>query len=151
VTHGMLAHSTRHVTFYHKDTGLLNGLSVMVSDDSAVALNTPKDHVAIDNPLEGPLDHLSQRVDLTGEKPVVVDYQPPQPSPDHEWNAEAKRWRLKPGAADRQARRLAALAEIARLEATQPRAVREALCGDTAALQRLRTIDEAITKLRTEL
>lgn len=39
----------------------------------------------------GEYDALSQRIDvITGQ---VVDYQPPQPSSDHAWDAEGKRWR----------------------------------------------------------
>lgn len=83
----------RHVTFFHKETGLLNGKHLLVSDDSAVALNMPEDHEAIDHPATGMLDHLSQRVEVqTGQ---LVDYQPPPPSEDHEWNERIKRWQLR--------------------------------------------------------
>lgn len=38
----------------------------------------------------GIYDRLSQRVDLaTG---LVIDYQPPQPSINHAWDSETKRW-----------------------------------------------------------
>lgn len=49
------------LSFYHKDTGLLNGQHLLVSDENVVALNTPADHL----PVEGHLDCLSQKVDLT--------------------------------------------------------------------------------------
>lgn len=75
----------RNVTFYHKDTGLLHPVTVVTNDDRAVALNTPADHVAIDHPEGGRLDHLSQRVDVTTGN--VADYQAP-PSPDQEWRAQ---------------------------------------------------------------
>lgn len=42
------------------------------------------------NIIEGRYDHLSQRVDVNTGK--VVDYQPPQPSPNHKWDAITKRW-----------------------------------------------------------
>lgn len=131
----------RHVTFFHKETGLLHHVSVLVSDDAAVALNTPHDHIAIDHPPEGILDRLSQRVDVTtGE---VVAYQPPRPSNNHEWDERSKRW--KPSEASRA--RVAALAQIRMLEANQSRAIREFLLGRGSA-DRLREIDDQIGELR---
>jgi hypothetical protein len=74
----------RNVTFYHKDSGVLHPVTIVTNSDTAVALNTPADHMAIDHPEDGRLDHLSQRIEVaTGN---VVDYQPP-PSPDREWRA----------------------------------------------------------------
>lgn len=57
----------RHVTFYHAGTGILNGVSVLVSDDKAVELNEKlyPGHKAIDHPVDGRLDHLRQRVDVS--------------------------------------------------------------------------------------
>jgi hypothetical protein len=75
----------RNVTFYHKETGILHPVTVVTNSDMAVALNTPADHVAIDHPEGGRLDHLSQRVEVTTGN--LVDYQPP-PSPDQEWRAQ---------------------------------------------------------------
>src|ERR1700675_463680 len=98
------------VSFFHKDTGLFNGEQLFASDETAIAANTPPDHIAI----EGHHDHLSKRVDLAAHlrwealhdkvaqlqpqdrsqrheeldslwAQAVVDYQPPAPSPDHEW------------------------------------------------------------------
>lgn len=83
----------RHVTFFHKETGILNGKHLLVSDDCAVALNIPADHEAIDHPPEHMLDHLSQRVEV--ETGAVIDYEPPRPSEEHEWNAQVKRWQLR--------------------------------------------------------
>lgn len=146
----------KHFHFFDTQTGLFHGDALAVnssdkrtggpSDGLEMAqANCPEGH----KPIEGHFDPLSQRVDVsTG---AVVDYKPPQPSTDHEWNADAKRWQLKAEVVQRNAQRAAALAQIVALEAGQLRAVREALCGDVAAVQRLRTIDAAITKLRTEL
>lgn len=75
----------RNVTFYHKETGLLHPVSVVTNDDRAVALNTPADHIAIDHPDGGRLDHRCQKVDL--ETLTIVSYQPP-PSADQEWRAQ---------------------------------------------------------------
>jgi hypothetical protein len=54
----------KHVTYFDPATGLLTGVSHMLSDDSAVALNTPKGFIAIEHPQGGMLDHMCQRVDL---------------------------------------------------------------------------------------
>jgi hypothetical protein len=133
---------TRHVTFYHKQTGLLHSNLLMASDPDTIALNTPTDHIAID----GHHDHLSQRVDLaTGE---LVDYQPPAPSADHEWDAESKRWQLNGPIRAKAQARAAAVTRIAELEASQHRLVRELLAlGDLVALQKLRAVYDEIATL----
>lgn len=105
-------------SFYHRISGQLADFRY---SGSSLERNTPPDHVAI----EGALDHLSQRVDVTTGS--VVDYQPPQPSPDHEWNATAKRWRKKAEAVRRQSLRDNARATIDAIESKQGRAMREAL------------------------
>jgi hypothetical protein len=137
-----------HFGFHHKDTGLLHQRTLMVDDLSPLAsatLSAPADHV----PIEGVFDYQSQRVDLaTG---AVVDYQPPQPSPDHEWNASTKRWQPSAAAQARVDGRRAALARIAALEAGQPRTVREAALGHAGALDRLAAVDAVISALRAAL
>lgn len=91
---------TRNVTFYHRETGELHALTIVASDEAAIALNTPSpDHVAIDHPEGRNYDHLSQRIDIASG--TAVDYQPPQPSVDHEWDAAKRRWRLSGAAAER--------------------------------------------------
>ena len=134
-------------SFYHKDTGLLNGQHFCTSDEQNIALNTPPDHIAID----GHHDHLSKRVDITtGE---VIDYQPPQPSKHHEWNDDTKRWVIN---ADRQAKIDAhhvALQKIDTLEATQNRFLREVHLGVNVekATARLKAIEEEIVELRKSI
>lgn len=133
-------------SFHHKDTGLFNGSTYSCDNDKTpIAANTPPDHIAV----AGVYDHLSQRVDLATGK--VVDYQPPQPSPDHEWNAETRRWQLTAAAAAKGIAAETARAKIKQLEASQHRAVREALLGDQAALKRLASIDFEIKTLRSQL
>jgi hypothetical protein len=85
----------RQVSSYHKETRLLNGSHLLASDDAAIALNTPPDHIAID----GHHDSLSKRVDVANPETIdvyvtsdqsdiptkvtrykVVDYEPPAPS-----------------------------------------------------------------------
>lgn len=152
----------RHVTFYHKDTGLLNALTVLVSDDKLLDLNTPVDHVPIDHPEGGLIDHLSQRVDLervkaereshAESKPfrpsldVLVDHRPPQPSPDHEWNATARRWTLSAAAQEHLKAARAKATRLAQLiEQQHPLTRRLAINpGDDSARQALAAIDAEI-------
>lgn len=135
----------RHVTFFHKDTGMLHSLSVMVSDETAVKMNTPPDHVAIDHPRGERLDRLCQRVDVTTGS--VVSYQPPRPTEEHEWNG--RRWQISAAAKAREHLREVARAEIIALEISQARAVREAILG--GGVDKLREIDSRITELRKVL
>jgi hypothetical protein len=135
----------RVVSFYHKETGLLADSRILASDDATVVLNTPANHGVI----EGHHDHLSTRVDVaTGE---ILDYQPPSPSTDHEWNAESKRWQLSAAATDRAQRRTAAAARIAALEVSQHRLVREVLLGRVSGLAKLQLLDDEISSLRSQV
>jgi hypothetical protein len=73
------------------------------------------------------------------------------PPADHEWNATIKRWQLTAATVAAQEARRAALAGIAALEGSQPRAVREALLGAPGALDRLKVLDAQIAALRPQL
>lgn len=127
----------KHYRYYDEATGLFHSATVKATDPKDALAGIPAGHRII----EGEFDHLSQRVEIsTGQ---IVDYQPPQPSQDHEWNPETKRWQLCAAAERRQS----ALVQIAALEATQPRAIREALLG-RGGLDRLREIDDQIAALR---
>lgn len=132
-------------SFYRLDTGEIIGRRFSGSDLEA---NTPQGCGAI----AGSFDRLSQRVDLdTGQ---VVDYQPPQPDADHEWNAERRRWVKRPAVLLRERRREAALAEIARVEIAQARAVREILLAvlpDGPEKTRLQQIEDQIAARRSDL
>jgi hypothetical protein len=137
---------------YALDTGVLTGNSHSISE-LAVAqvftkLNTPEGHGSI----EGVKDHLSQRVDVSKTPHALIDYQPPQPSEDHRWNPETKRWGLRSDVHAKIAKRESALAEIARLETElQPRLLREAAIGRADAIKKLKDIDDRITELRGHL
>jgi hypothetical protein len=121
------------VSFYDVASGLFHGNQLIASDDELIAANTPAGHIAID----GHHDRLSKRVDLaTGQ---VVDYTPPAPS--------AQLLALQ-AAGDR---RKAALARIAQLEASQGRAVREAIIDPIGGLSRLKAINDEIAALRGDL
>jgi hypothetical protein len=151
------------VSFFHKDTGALHSNQLICSDDSVVAMNTPADHIAID----GHFDHLSKRVDVANPEFVdvyvnrtktdtpakalrykVVDYVPPSPSDDHEWNSETKRWVIKAEVIAKAQAKAAALAQIAALEAKGVRAGREMQLGVAGAAERLADIDKQIAALR---
>ncbi len=141
----------RIVSFYDTATGLLTGRTygTDIGDDAAhlasVKLHTPEGSAFVD----GAHDSLSKRVDLaTGD---VVEWQPPQPSPDYEWNADTKRWQLTAAMAARVAAHAAALASIEQLERSQARAIREHLLGDPAALARIKSIDDQIATARRAL
>jgi hypothetical protein len=166
--------SAKTFSFYDTVTGMLIDRRFRGIEEH-VAANTPAGHAAI----EGTHDHLSQRIDVDrfnadqeaalaehdadvarGRKPAapfafspqphhVVDYQPPQPSIEHEWNADTKRWQLTAAVQQRESDRRSALARIAELEGKQARAVREAvLSGDQS---RLRAIEGEIAGLRPTL
>lgn len=141
----------RNVTFYHRDTGDLHHMSVVASDDTAVELNTPAEHVAIDHPQDGKQLHpFTHKVNvLTGE---AYEYRPPQPTDEHEWDDASRRWQLNAVArATRHAHNMA-LHRIRHLEThVQPRAIRELVLGYDGAAARLRAIDDEILKLRPEL
>jgi hypothetical protein len=131
-------------SFYHKETGVIAGMSFSSTADDA-ALNTPPEHIAI----EGRHDHLSKRVDIATSE--VVDYLPPQPSSDHEWDAETKRWQLNAAVTTKAQARAAALAAIATLETMTARCMREALLGQPEGLDRVAAIDGQIANLRALL
>jgi hypothetical protein len=136
--------SLRLVSFAHKHTGLLNAIHLTASDYKPVALNTPPDHFEVD----GHHDHLSTRVDFaTGN---VIDYQPPAPSVDHEWNANTKRWVVKAAVVAARDAQKVARAQIAKLEAQGVRATREMLLGMAGAHDRLAAIEASIAELRQE-
>ena len=100
--------------------------------------------------VEGEFDHMSKRVadPKTGE---VVDWQPPQPDADHEWNDQRRRWMKKPEVEARETRRGEALQAAREIERDrQARRMRELmieLTDDPA----LREIEAQIEALRPDL
>jgi hypothetical protein len=135
----------RQFHFYDEMTGLLHGNSIAVNvpdgHDAIAQRHCPPGHQLI----EGNWHPLTHRVDIvTGQ---VIDYQPPQPSADHEWNAETKRWQLSAAAQAKIAARSAAAARIAALEASQTTWLRKHALGDPAAIGHLREIDDEIAVL----
>lgn len=139
----------RSVSFYHKDTGLLNGSHLMVSNDHMVALNTPPDHL----PIDGHHDCLSKCVDLATGK--IIEHQPPAPSLEHEWNAEKRRWVVKEEVQGRIDRRVVAVMKIDQLEKKELRVLREIVIRlmdlNDVESSRLLDIEKQIEELRKDL
>lgn len=136
------------VSFYHKDTGLLNSVQFMCSDDADLVLNTPKNHAVID----GHHDSLCKKVDI--ESKTVVDYQPLQPSENHEWNNFTKRWVHTKEYQVRLEKRNAAAFQISMLECRQPRILRKIALqaeGWMTYKSELIEIENQITELEKDL
>lgn len=120
----------RTVHFYDLESGIFTGVEFsFFGREEVLTANTPPGCGVY----EGETDYLSQRVDV--ESKHLVDYQPPAPGDDHEWihddeqGNRVRRWALKPEAAERIARRAAAIDRIAQLERKQERALREHALG----------------------
>ncbi len=138
-----------HFSVYDKASGLFVGRQFSVQVGGQHTLNVREGEAAI----EGQHDHLSRRVDLAQDPPVVIDHQPPQPSADHEWHAETRRWRLSSEAQARADARITARARIAHLETAQLRPLRELALdfGNKEARLRLQEIEAEIAALRASL
>lgn len=133
--------------FYHRETGLLHPKVVVLNVPEyeiaqTLMANAPADHL----PIEGALDCECMKVDVGNRQ--IVDHQPLQPSIEHEWNAERKRWLLSAESAAKQRKRIAAQTRIRQIEQSQARRVREILAEND---QRLKTMDQEIAALRADL
>jgi len=141
----------RFYSLYDKTTGRFTGrtFGIDVGQDRErnehISRHTPDGYAVI----EGKFDSLSQRVDLSTKQ--VIDYQPEQPSAEHAWSVETRRWTLSPEAQQRKQARAAALVQIRDLEASQLRPLRELALDPTnaEARTRLRAIEAQIPKLRS--
>jgi hypothetical protein len=143
-----------YVHFYDAKTGLFSGLSIHTNLTAAKAVktfiseNTPAGHGAF----VGYVDALSQKMDVATGK--LVDYQPRQPSPRHEWNSVTKRWQKQVAL-----KRSDALARIADLEKGQHRTVRETLIRACHAVDAIKEalapesqqVRESVDKMYTSL
>lgn len=135
----------RHVSFYHKETGAIHPNCFFSTNERAIALNTPAGFAVID----GHLDCLSQRVDVATGK--VVDYQPPSPSADHEWNAATKRWQLNAAASAKASAALAARLRIGEIEQLSTRLARQCILGINGAREALAALEAEVTQLEKYL
>ena len=132
-------------SFYHPETGQIHRQAFGTDDARMLKANTPAGYVAT----PGCLDPLSQRMDVATGK--IVDYQPPSPSIDHEWNATTKRWQINAAVTAKAEAHRSALASIAALETSGVRAVRELALGHAGALDRLKALDIEIAAQRLKL
>lgn len=122
------------ITLLDLKTGALG--RVLTLPEMAIAQNVPDGFGFV----AGRHDRQSQRVDLsTGE---VIDFQPAQPSNDHEWNAETKRWQLKPEVIERNQRHAEAQAQLEALDPKETRALSDLAANpdDQSAKERLADI-----------
>jgi hypothetical protein len=131
-------------SFYDPNTGRLTGRTFTGLEDH-LAVNTPAGYVAV----KGVHDALSKRIDL--ETGAVIDYQPPQPDADHEWDVGTRRWRRRADVVEREWRRERAGAQIADLERRQLRPMRELQLNpdNVEARTRLEQIEAQIVALRS--
>lgn len=130
-------------TFYDEASGEWSGLEVRCTDFGTAKLNAPPGAVTVATPLH---PHAKRWTDG-----ALVEYQPPQPSADHEWDDAGKQWCLSAAALEHANRRHFALQRITELERQQARAIREHLLGEADALARLYAIDDEIAALRKDL
>ena len=103
---------------YRLSDGVFTGRS-LTGDQKFLELNTPEGCAARSDVS----DWRSQRVNR--ETDELVDYQPPQPDEDHEWDKEAKRWRRKNAVAQWENRQRQARADLAAIDAKKIRALTE--------------------------
>jgi hypothetical protein len=137
-------------SFYRLSDGLFIGRRFV---STAAGKRELREHLSANTPegcaaMEGQFDPLSQRVDLeTGQ---VVDYVPPAPDGDHEWDAQTKRWHKRADVRARELQRARALEQIAELEGRASRPMRELWINpaNEAARRRLAEIEAQIAGLR---
>lgn len=107
----------RNWAFYDASTGLFRPKRITCPDTFDISKNTPEGCIAI----EGSYDHLSQRMDI--ERGEVVDYVPPAPNDDFEWNADIKRWLKRPEVLQWERASEVAQAQLAAIDAQKVRAL----------------------------
>lgn len=139
------------MTTYHEfnsETGIFTGRSFTTNTQNAEEFSLANAEQGC-SVIAGHFDSMCQRVDVaTGD---VVDWQPPQPSSEHEWDTVTRRWRLTEQAKTRVERIEQARTRILNLESGQHRAIRETMLGYDGAKNRLQAIDDEIAQLRKQL
>lgn len=97
--------------YFNLSTGLFEGRIYRCSDPSQLP---PK--IAGKGVIQGVSDWKSQRVDVTADPWVIVDYVPPRPDDDHYWDPGSRRWLLSPIVAESLARRTEIIQRIKELD-----------------------------------
>lgn len=130
----------QEVTIYSRESGQV--LRSFHGPAQLLAVQLAKGEAAY----EGLLPLHCTRIDLESGQPIV--FEPPKPSPDHEWSAERRAHVVRPDALERQ--RLTG--EIATLEREkQPRILREIALKEAGAEDRLRALNRTIEGLRDQV
>lgn len=135
----------QHYSFYDLATGLFTGSGFTGSEESLM-LNL-KEGVGA---MPGEFDQFSQAVEpMTGR---IVNYQPPSPGEDYEWNETTKRWVLGRTAQLAFDNDVAARARLADIDSASIRALREAAIGDkAAAVAMLTDLEAEAVELRADV
>lgn len=145
-------------SYFDRRTGLFTGKQITVNKREQLRAVDPN----IDC-IEGAYDPMSERVVIhrTTDKETgkdieafdVIDYQPPKPNDSSEWDDDKKRWQLTAEAQRIDDLHEAANAEIAKLEASQARSMRELALdpNNQEAKRYLISIDLRIAELRANL
>jgi hypothetical protein len=131
--------------FYDEKTGIFATHHKTFNNPKSLKVNTPDGFIA----LAGRYDPLSQKVDIATGK--VVDYQPPAPTADHEWNATTKRWQLNTTAADKATVSATAKREIERLNRDSVAPLRELALGMPGAKEKLQAIQDQVAIFEKQL
>lgn len=131
-------------SFYNPHTGEISSRKFS-GPDKAVAANTPEGLIAI----KGEFDPMSTRI-IDG---LPVDWVPPQPSDQHEWDDDKRRWVLTLQASKRSASIQNAMDEISRFESMQLRSIRELALdpGNVTSREKLEWLDEQIALARNTI
>jgi hypothetical protein len=133
-------------SFYDTTTGLFTGRVLIGSDDQLVS-NTLPGTAAI----AGKHNKQNKKVDLNTLN--VVDYQPPQPSPDYVWNATTKRWEEKASVVSVREQVRSLREQIQDLQQQSLDPMRELILDSTKVAKRARLtqIDNDIATLRAQI
>lgn len=129
----------KNFTLYDRATGMFTGSHYFGNP----SLHETQDLASLD----GHHDHLSSKVDVSNGN--VVDYQPPQPDTNHEWDGKTRRWLLNAATTARIAAVQAAQARIAELATPERHLVRRLTLNpsDADARQALVAMDEELARL----
>lgn len=129
---------------YDPATGIFTGRYFYTSEENeearqrAVAKNTVAGHKTFETDDTVGHLHLSHRLDLATKE--LIDYLPPAPTENHEWDSTVKRWVMKRAVLDKRS-------QLQQLEFSAQRLMRKAVLGNADAIAQLRIIEQQIDDL----
>lgn len=147
-----------HAAIDHPQGGLWDysshrvNLDLMKADDDAAATawQAKKDQNRLARTAGGdPGEDPPAPVRTVANATHVVDYQPPSPSPDHEWNATTQRWQLSAVAQRAASEQMTRGRALAALEKKTPALLRAVALGKPGALAELTALDAQIAALES--